>query len=187
MSAPRSRPANRIPGELEFWLLIFGELAVFLVLFGAFEWVAIGHREQFATGHDQVNVWIGAANTIALLSGSYAVATGLAQVREGRHDGARRCYAAAIACGLAFVVLKAVEYSTHLIHRDQLANPFFTWYFALTAIHLVHVLVGLVAVAYAHRLSATGRLRVAPAEGVGVYWHMVDAVWIVIFYLVYVA
>lgn len=187
MTTTRPRAARRVPGEPEFWILIFGELTAFLLLFGAWGWVGGHHREQFATGHSEVSVWIGALNTVLLLTGSLAVATGLAHVRANRHDRARRWYAWAIACGLAFIVVKAGEYATHLGDRGQLHNPFFTWYFALTGIHLLHVVVGLVALSFAYRQASTGRLRIRPAEGIGVYWHMVEAVWIVIFYLVYVA
>jgi nitric oxide reductase NorE protein len=102
---------------------------------------------------------------------------------------APRWFAAALACGLGFIALKAIEYA-ELFARGIAADdhPFFSYYFALTALHLGHVLIGsglLAALVRASRRGLVKPLHLALAESAGCFWHMVDLLWIVLFPLLY--
>ncbi|HVA77475.1 MAG TPA: cytochrome c oxidase subunit 3 [Candidatus Binataceae bacterium] len=98
---------------------------------------------------------------------------------------------ATVALGAMFLLGQALEYAG-LYERGVAVNRnlFATTFFTLTGFHGLHVFIGLVAIAIVAGLSASGRLagsaREADAfEAVGIYWHFVDAVWVVIFSVVY--
>jgi nitric oxide reductase NorE protein len=185
--AARAR-ARHVPGEPEFWIFIFGDLAVFGLFFGIWSWHRQAQAELFAWGHEHLNQGFGLVNTLLLITSSALVAHGLVMARRGRDEDARRAYHAAAALGAAFVIVKFFEYRQHLgADGVDLHNDFFIGYFVFTGIHLVHVLVGLLGLMLAvtrSRLGGSDRdLRLL--ECVSVYWHMVDLVWIVWFYLIY--
>jgi nitric oxide reductase NorE protein len=95
----------------------------------------------------------------------------------------------ALACGVAFVALKTGEYIQEIAAgHTPTSNLFFTFYYVLTGIHLLHVMLGTglllvwVISLKRHRPFAPNRRLV---EGIAVYWHMVDLLWVLIFPLVY--
>jgi nitric oxide reductase NorE protein len=189
----RSQPRNRVPGEAGVWLVIFGEMSVFAALFTSY----LSHRAVetavFAASQAELNKAIGLANTLLLLTSSLFVAmavraTGRART-EARPDWAPRLFAAGLACGLAFIALKGVEY--HALFARGVAvnsNTFFGFYFGLTALHLGHVVIGsalLGASALATRKPLARPSSGALIESAGCFWHMVDVLWIIIFALLY--
>lgn len=188
-SLSRAR-ARHVPGEPELWMFIFGDLAVFALFFGILGWNHATQGEVFTAGQAHLNTGFGLINTMVLITSSAAVAYGLDLARCGRGAAARRAYLTAAALGAVFVVVKAFEYGEHVQRGSRaLAGDFYMYYFVFTGIHLVHVLVGLIALAIAAQRCR--RLRSAGAdlgllEGVGIYWHMVDLLWIVLFYLIYI-
>jgi nitric oxide reductase NorE protein len=88
-----------------------------------------------------------------------------------------------------------VEYSQHILAgASALNNVFFMYYFVFTGIHLLHVLVGIGALLLVIRRcrqlqpnTPPGERDVAFLEGIGVFWHLVDLLWIVLFFLIYLA
>ncbi|MES2153385.1 MAG: cytochrome c oxidase subunit 3 [Pseudomonadota bacterium] len=187
--------ASRIPGEAGLWIFIFGDLMVFGLFFVVWSWNRALLPDLFAEGAGQMNRTLGLANTLVLITSSAAVASGLHLARLGRPLTARLAYVAAAALGCGFVMVKMIEYSQH-IHAgaNALGNAYFMYYFAFTGIHLLHVLIGITA-----QLAVVRRCRhlpvgICPAtddlvflESVGVFWHLVDLLWIVLFFLIYVA
>lgn len=181
-------PSGRhVPGEPEFWLFIMGDLTVFGVFFGVWAWGHTHSPQAFELGRASMIQSIGLGETLALITSSAAVALALNHARAARWPAAARGYLMAIACGAVFVVLKAVEYSAHLAAGDSPAGGgFYMYYFVFTGIHLLHVLVGLLGLSIAARsMRSPKRLSVATLEGIGVYWHMVDVLWVVLFALIY--
>lgn len=95
-----------------------------------------------------------------------------------------------LGCAVVFAALKAFEYSAALSSGHVVtSNMFWTFYFVLTGIHLLHVLIGAVLVVIwwkkSHAEPSTAGGRRFP-EIAAVYWHMVDLLWVVIFTLLYV-
>jgi nitric oxide reductase NorE protein len=91
-------------------------------------------------------------------------------------------------CGVAFILIKAYEWSSKIGHGFTFgSNDFFTFYYMLTGVHLFHVALGLVflGVTYFELRNPKFR-RVTMVETGATYWHMVDLIWVVIFALVYV-
>jgi len=133
---------------------------------------------------------IAAVNTIILLTSSLLVALGIYAARENSVATARRYLFGAIILGFAFLVVKAAEYGLEIqAGITPVYSPFFMYYFAVTGIHFLHVAGGLGVLLFVRarlRLGENGRTEnLALAESGGVFWHMVDLLWLVIFPLFY--
>jgi nitric oxide reductase NorE protein len=187
---------RRVPGEPEFWIFVFGDLAVFTAFFFVWATAQRAEPELFDAGRATLDQVIGVTNTVLLLTSSAAVARAVGAVRRGDAAVARRAYLAAIALGAGFLVLKAVEYGEHLRHGlARLDDTFHVDYFVFTGVHAVHVLLGLVCLAAVRARLAAGATgatgpggpRLLVHEAVATYWHMIDVVWIVLFTLIYLA
>lgn len=182
---------RRAPAENGLWVFILGDLTLFGAFFSTFSWIRWQDRDLFARSADQLSQTIGLVNTVLLLTSSLAVVWAVHAFRSGRSAPAGTFVGAAIGCSAMFVALKVTEYVGVLSADLALAgNYFFTFYFVLTAIHLLHVLVGtglLTAVRARARTGQSWKASRTFVEGVAVYWHMVDLLWIVLFALLYLA
>jgi len=187
----RARPLSEgvVPGEIGLWVFVLGDMSVFGLFFLVFMFEGRRNPEMFATGAAAVAQSMGLANTLVLLASSWLVVLALQAHRLERHAIALRALGGALLCAVAFGVVKAFEYTRELEsgHRPS-SDLFFTFYFVLTGIHLVHVLVGSgllagwVTKARARQPWSSSRRYV---ECAAVYWHMVDLLWVVIFTLLY--
>jgi nitric oxide reductase NorE protein len=188
--APQTDPsARRVPGEPGLWILVLGDLVVFAVLFGAFLLDRSAAPAEFARDREELVLDAGVANTLILVTSSLLVARLAAQHRAGQAGIAGRYALGALTCGGAFAAVKAFEW-THLVlgHHGPDAAPFFTWFFVLTGLHMVHLLIGMTGLVVVHRILRRGRPPAqdrALVEGVSTYWHLVDMLWLVIFPLLY--
>jgi len=185
----RSTTAGRIPGEVGLWIFILGDMTIFgaLLLMSMREYHA--QRGLFAESAARLFPAIGVINTLVLLLSSYLVVCGIYAHRSGRHHRTVIFVAGAVGCAAVFVALKCAEYWHEILNGATPAtNLFFTYYFALTGLHLVHVLIGsalLTAWCVMARRQRSWQQSRTTAEGISVYWHMVDLLWIAIFTLVY--
>jgi heme/copper-type cytochrome/quinol oxidase subunit 3 len=106
---------------------------------------------------------------------------------RGRGRKAARFLMLTVAGGAVFMVVKAFEYAGELAHGfTPFRDVFWAYYYTATGLHGLHVLAGMVAMA----LVAAGARRgehLHRVENVGIYWHFVDAVWIFLFPLLYIA
>lgn len=180
---------GHVPGEAGLWVFILGDMTLFGVFFCAF--LVTGHRMPtlFAQSRTALDQTIGAVNTLVLITSSVFVAFAMSALRQDRRTPAMRCVCVAIGLAITFAVLKIVEYGgeTAAGHGPG-ENLFFTYYFVLTGIHLLHLVIGatLLTVLWRRIRAATvTRERMLFAEGAAVYWHMVDLLWIVLFPLLY--
>ncbi len=169
------------------WFFILGDLLIFGVYFVCYMVYRGQDTSVFLHSQQQLNQGIGMVNTIVLLTSSLFVALGTEAARGGRVSAAIRLIAAAVAIGLAFPVLKMVEWIPKLsagITPGE--NMFFMFYYLMTGMHLLHVLLGLVILGFVLR-----NLRTSPAPNVkfvetgATYWHMVDLLWLLLFALFY--
>ncbi len=190
VTALERRP-GRIPGETGVWVLVLGEMVVFAILFGAFLYTRAGDPTTFADSRAHLNQSIGAVNTLLLLTSSLLVATGVRHLRRQLRGHAARAFAGAGACAAGFAAFKGVEYS-HELSRGLTpgTNDFFTYFYVLTGLHFLHLLVGTVVLFLMWRAAC--RPSGGPREQMHVecgasYWHMVDLLWVVLFPLLYLA
>jgi nitric oxide reductase NorE protein len=175
-----------VPGEPGIWLLLFGDMVVFTVLFAVYL-NRRGHNEAlFAESQAALNRNLGAVNTLVLLSSSMLVVlAALAFRSEQRRHLAPRLILAGAAIGSCFVLVKVCEYHEKVAAGlTPSTNEFFMYYFVLTGLHLAHVVIGLVVLTVLSRLArkpAPTPTHIAFFEGGACFWHMVDLLWLVIF------
>lgn len=178
-------PTVRVPGADGLLVFVMLDMLFFGLMLTAFAVGRIGHVDDYEAARRALDVGLGMANTMVLLASSWAVAVAVRAGFLGQPRVRALGLALAIALGLVFVVIKQHEYRTKLAAGlTPLTNDFFTWYYAVTGLHLLHVLGGLVA------LALVARLPVQPAsaratESVGLFWHMVDLLWLMLFPILY--
>lgn len=142
------------PGGVLVWLLVFLEVITFGS--GIITFLAQGrdHAGEFAAGRELLDQPLAFANTLLLLTGGWCMANGLKSLRCGKPNLSLRWVTAAIMTGLVFTVLKGIEYADKVQHGIGFGRDvFFTFYYALTGFHLVHVLAAVVLLAFMARGS----------------------------------
>ncbi|MGW5514342.1 cytochrome c oxidase subunit 3 [Nocardia africana] len=188
--AHRQPEPGDTPGELGLWVFILGDMTLFGLFFAVFLWENRLDRAGFAESAAHLHRSIGAVNTLVLLLSSYLVVVALHAYRQGSMSRVRGVLLGVIGCAVVFAALKAVEYSAALSSGHVVTSSmFWTFYFVLTGIHLLHVLIGAVLVALWRRKTQGDTSTVSGRrfpEIAAVYWHMVDLLWVVIFTLLYV-
>jgi nitric oxide reductase NorE protein len=185
--AGKTRASGRAPGESSMWFFILGDLLIFGAYFVCYMFYRGQNQELFLQSQHYLNQGIGVINTVILLTSSLFVALATESAREGRAGHALRLMGVAFAFGLAFPILKMVEWLPKLsagITPGE--NLFFTFYYLMTGMHLCHVVLGLVILGFVMRdLRASGGPNVTFVETGAIYWHMVDLLWIILFALLY--
>jgi nitric oxide reductase NorE protein len=181
---------RRIPGEPGIWVFITGDLLVFSLFFIVFDYYRARDLEVFLSSQRQLNQFFGLLNTMLMLTSSLMVALAVQAARQpARAHRVKPLLYAAGSCGVAFVIVKIFEWSDEIGHGASLrTNDFFMYYFMFTGIHLFHVLValGIMAVMITkvrHRERVGDGLLVLEAGGI--FWHLVDLLWVVLFALLY--
>jgi nitric oxide reductase NorE protein len=186
---PRPERERRIPGEAGLWALIFADLCVFSVLFGVFLHYRGLQPELFNHSQAELHRYFGAINTLLLLSSSLCVVLGVEAIRRRQGKLARLAIGAALACGSVFLINKGIEWGTLLSEGHKPAsNDFFMYFFVLTGIHAMHVVLGMAALAVLFALSRKQELskyQYVFVESGACFWHLVDLLWIVLFALLY--
>ena len=186
---PTVNGERRIPGEPGVWIFLFGDMLIFGAFFATFMYQRGRAPELFDESRRTLSLGIGLTNTLVLLTSSLFVVTALRAIRSSERHAARWLLVSALACGLAFVGLKAVEYTAKVSEGHTPAqNAFYMYYFILTGLHLFHVLIGilvLVLLLTQTRHVELGATRMALFEGGACFWHLVDLLWIVLFALLY--
>ncbi|HTU64163.1 MAG TPA: cytochrome c oxidase subunit 3 [Polyangiales bacterium] len=181
-----------LPAELSdkisgAWAFILIECATFSAYFGVYMLYRMHDPATFAEAQAHLHPTWGLVNTLILLASSWQVARSVHSARAEHYDAAFRQAVLTVALGLAFVVSKLSEWHFEIQRGYNFeTNDFFAFYFFLTGIHVVHVLLGFVFMGVAlfklrERDAHSDALEIA-----GIYWHMVDFLWVVIFALLYV-
>jgi nitric oxide reductase NorE protein len=193
MLKSRVEPAVRrhVPGEPGIWIFILGDMGIFLILFLTYLHSRSADPALFDTSQRELNQAFGVVNTLLLLTSSLFVAAGVQATRVGRTTMAPRLFLGGFVLGFAFIGSKVIEY--HQKYGDGITpstDHFFMYYYAMTGLHLLHVVTGLGILLYLMVRSRSPRLKpiqLAFVEGGACFWHMVDLLWIVIFPLLYLA
>lgn len=187
--APLPARATEPPGGLLVWLIVVLEVFTFGVGLVAFILQRGSEPAVFRQGRDSLNQGIALANTLVLLTGGWAMANGLTRLRAGHTGSTVRWLDGAIAAAATFLVLKGCEYADKLHHGQDLhAGPFFTFYWLLTGFHFLHVAAAAVLLAAMRRGVARGHYTAArheDVEGSGIFWHLCDLVWLLLYPVLY--
>jgi len=178
---------RRLRGDLAMWFFILAELTVFAILILAFVVTQRLEPEGFAAGRSQLDSSTGLAMTVSLLTAGLLAALAVQQVRVQRSRRGAALFGAALLVALVYVAIKLGEYS-HLagVGLGLEYSRFFTLYWMLTGVHFLHVLLGMLILGWLAMACRPGRVAGSGVESGGLYWHMVDLVWVVLFPVVYV-
>jgi len=206
--------AGQQAGSAKFgmWVFLATEVLMFSGLFLAYFIVRMLYPEMVLSSHELLDKTMGGINTVVLLTSSYTMAMGVRAAQLGDKKGLVRNLVLTIAFACVFLVVKYFEYTgkfSHGIFPGKYFNYaeagayamehgghvlqgkphiFFGLYFVMTGLHGVHVVVGigvLVWVLMRAKKGQFGPRYYAPVENVGLYWHIVDLVWIFLFPLLY--
>jgi nitric oxide reductase NorE protein len=188
--ARREKVKAHVPGEPGVWMLIFGDLTVFGLFFLTFSYYRSQDLSLYVASQQTMHLGFGLINTLLLLTSSWFVARGVGEARQGHRILSRRLILGALACGIGFCVVKAFDYRETILAGTTLnANEFYTFYFMFTGIHLLHVIIGMGVLVFMLSVSSRTSLKVTDIsnlESGGVFWHMVDLLWIFLFALFYI-
>ena len=174
-------------GRLAVWWLIASEIVIFGGLLASYIMFRLSH-ESFSVQAANTNTWIGAFNTLVLLTSSLAAVLGHKAADEG--DGpraARQLYLTALG-GVIFAGIKfGYEWPTEIAHGYTISSSnFWGFYYTAAGIHAAHVIAGVI-IMLIIAPRAKKNLDLHRVELIGVYWHFVDVVWIFLFPLLYIA
>jgi nitric oxide reductase NorE protein len=186
---PRTKLVDGVPAEPGLWVFLFGDMTIFGAFFVVFLWERRQDPSEFAQSAAQLYQPLGVVNTVVLLASSYLVVLAHGAHRRNQRERARALVNGALCCAFAFASLKAVEYSLELVAgHTPASNTFFTFYYVLTGVHLLHVILGaLLLILWRRRTNRATEWSThrGLVEAAAVYWHMVDLLWVVIFSLLY--
>jgi nitric oxide reductase NorE protein len=183
-----ARARGHVPGQPDMWAFVLFEALVFTGYFVVYMIRRTQSPELFLQSQAQLDLRIGAFNTIVLLTSSWSVARCVQSAREGAYRPALTNAFLTMLFGFAFLVSKVFEWAQE-IHKGFgfSANEFFSFYYFLTAIHFLHLLIGFVVLGVVvHQLRSPVRRSQELVETGATYWHTVDFLWVIIFSLLYV-
>lgn len=187
--------------RLGMWIFLATEVLLFTALFTGYAVYRYLYTPDFAASSRSLETWIGLVNTIVLVTSSLTVALGFDRAARGRGRATMGFFLASVGLAVVFLVLKYVEYSHHF-HAGELpgryyagtvvlgpgAPIFWSLYFLITGLHGIHVIIGmtvLTVIGVRAGRGAYGREYHVPVELAGLYWHLVDLIWIFVFPLIY--
>jgi cytochrome c oxidase subunit III len=190
---------DKIGVRTGMWLFLYSEVILFGGLFVLY--AAYFHRypEFFAEGGKELNRIIGTLNTIVLLVSSFTVAASITAIQRGKKGQAIYLLLFSIFCGFVFLVNKYFEWGAKFHHDiypnsermtsgEHGLNIFFGLYYVITGLHGIHVIIGMALLTIALVFVIRGKVtadRFAMLENAGLYWHLVDLIWIFVFPLFY--
>jgi nitric oxide reductase NorE protein len=184
----KTNRARLVPGQPDMWAFVLFETLVFTAYFGFYLFFRARSPELFLHAQAQLDLRIGVFNTLVLLLSSWAVARCVQSARAGAYRAALRDVVVTAAFAAVFLFLKVFEWA-RLVHAGNSldSNDFFTYYFFLTGIHFVHLLIGFVVLGViVYQLRSPARRSQQIVETCATYWHTVDFLWVLIFALLYV-
>lgn len=172
---------GELPGDFMMWVLIASELLVFGLALLAFLGVRASDPGAFAADQALLDRTAGALNTIVLVTSGLFAALAVAARHCGEQRRARARLAMAAALGLAFLVIKAIEYADKMQRGiDIETSAFFTFYYLITGFHAAHVVAGILILGLVAVYDSARNVETATA-----FWHMVDLVWVLLFPIIY--
>ncbi|MBX3016875.1 MAG: cytochrome c oxidase subunit 3 family protein [Bdellovibrionaceae bacterium] len=189
------------------WLFMVTEILMFGGLFVGYFMFAMVYPEMFHAGATFLDWRMGAFNTCVLLLSSWTMAMAINSIQTGKNSAATKHLIVTLICGAIFMVVKYFEY-THKIHEGLLPGRFFSYdlaahpelahitnlgmyfgfYFSMTGLHGTHVLIGMALITWVLIRNLRGEFDphyYTAVEGVGIFWHIVDLIWIFLFPLLY--
>ena len=186
--------------KLGMWLFIFTELLLFGGLFLVYSIYRFLNPEAFRLAGEELNLTIGAINTVILLVSSMTIAMSTSSLQKKNKGLTIFLLEVTIMLALIFLINKYFEWGVKFDHgiwpgSQHLVNEmskgeilFFGLYFVMTGLHALHIIIGMIIIIVALNKVQKGIVnenRPSLLENAGLYWHLVDLIWIFLFPLFY--
>jgi len=185
--------------KMGMWLFLYTELLLFGGLFLVYMIYRYLNQDAFLLASFELNVWMGTVNTIILLTSSMTIAMAITALQKGNEKLAITLSWATILAALAFIVIKYFEWGSKfehglfpgMEHYNSLPHGerlYFYLYFFMTGLHALHVIVGAAFILFVIIGIQNNKVRqdkYSMLENSGLYWHLVDLIWIYLFPLFY--
>ena len=199
--------------KIGMWLFLATEVLLFGGLFVGFGLMQARYPQEFVEAHEHLQRPLGALNTVVLLISSWTMVMAVSAARKAQKNKTIICLALTILCACIFLGVKYFEYSHKFEegllpakfywHTENLLTAcpaiptpgcthgyatFFSFYFMMTGLHGIHILVGIGLLGWILMRARKGEFSNAyytPVDLVGLYWHLVDMIWIYLFPLYY--
>jgi cytochrome c oxidase subunit 3 len=185
--------------KLGMWLFLLSEILLFGGMFILYSAYRYKNPIDFHLAAGELNRLLGTLNTLILLTTSFSIAASISAVQKGRRRLSAFLVAVTIVFGLLFLVNKGVEWGAKIEHGIYPNSPtllgrtrgeilFFGLYYVMTGLHGLHVLVGVAVLSVMLILLSKAKINqthFTVLENSGLYWHLVDIVWIFLFPLFY--
>lgn len=198
--------------RLGMWMFLATEILFFGGLFGAYTCYRLWYPTEFEYASSYMNVKFATINTVMLITSSLTMTLAIRSARIGDRAGLYRNLLITFALGTAFMVLKGFEYS-HDFHEHILPGSasfggeikqnaeaqgldtgkvrlFLCFYYIMTGIHGIHIIVGLGCILWLVQQTYANKIppeNYSTVEVVSLYWHLVDAIWLFLMPLLYLA
>ena len=188
--------------KLGMWLFLCTEILMFGGLFVGYAIYKGMYPEVFLQGAEFLDWKLGALNTVVLLVSSLTMALSIYYAQKGKTSRSTTCLWLTLLCGFIFMGVKYIEYS-HKLHLGLAPGGlfsytetatlaglplYFSFYYCMTGLHGSHVLGGMILIFWliirSHK-KQFGPSYYTPLECVGLFWHLVDLIWIYLFPLLY--
>jgi cytochrome c oxidase subunit 3 len=177
--------------KLGVWLFLASEVMLFGALFSSYILLRTGAMGSWPHGYEILNVPLATLNTMVLITSSVTMVMAWAALRLQMFGRFKLYLGSTLGLGLAFMVIKTIEYGAKFEHHlYPSTDNFMGIYFTLTGLHGLHVLGGMIVMAYligpgAKMWKSEPERFTNRIETLGLYWHFVDLVWIFLFPTLY--
>jgi cytochrome c oxidase subunit 3 len=194
---------QRETSTLGMWIFLATEVMFFGGLFAGFAIYRMYYTQGFEEGSAEMEVILGAVNTAVLITSSLTMALAVYSISVGKQFRTCSYLLATAFFGLVFLAIKFTEYYLHYQHHKvpgiwfESTSPnhgaielFFVYYFCMTGLHALHMIIGITMVIIFACRAAIGRFNAAyhtPIVILGLYWHFVDVVWVFLFAIFYIS
>lgn len=188
-----------VGSRMGMWLFLFTELILFGGMFLLYSVYRFQYADAFHLAAKELNTIMGAFNTAVLLTSSLTMALSIVAIQRNQKTLSMLLQMITIFLALFFLVNKYFEWtakfhhgiypgSEELLSKDSGEILFFGLYYVMTGLHGIHVIVGMVLIAVMTRMTRKDIITkdsYVRLENAGLYWHLVDIIWIFLFPLFY--
>jgi heme/copper-type cytochrome/quinol oxidase subunit 3 len=175
--------------KLGMWIFLLSEIMFFTALIGSYIILRFSHPDAWAAPGKVLNIPVTAVNTFLLICSSVSMVKAYASIADGNQKMLRLWLVLTVLMGATFVGIQAYEYY-HLIEKAFVpsAGLYGSTFYTMTGFHGFHVTMGVICMSFVTWKAFRGRYTATDHRGVeviGLYWHFVDLVWILLFTIVY--
>ena len=172
------------PGKVGMWVFLMSEIMFFAGLIGSYLVLRLG-SSSWPDPWTSLNIPLLTINTTVLLTSSLTMALAVSEIQKGNAAACARLLLWTAVLGLLFLIIKIADY-VHMVHAGFTISSdlFGSCYYLLTGFHGLHVLSGVILLLVLWKQTRDGRFSAdeyVRIESSGLYWHFIDAVWVILF------